>query len=104
MGNLMHRIRAIEPTKDEKAKGVIAKAELPPGTTVTPEIVEAIMFPPTASVPEITITLPRGRPKTGNAKVPVTIRLDRDVLETLEKLGPEWRAEANQLLRQALSL
>ncbi|MCW6529561.1 BrnA antitoxin family protein [Sphingomonas sp. MMSM20] len=41
-----------------------------------------------------------GRPR-GSNKEPVTIRLDREVLERFKATGPGWQARINDVLRKA---
>jgi len=40
----------------------------------------------------------RGRPLAERKKVPVTIRLDPDVLAALKAQGPGWQTRVNELL------
>lgn len=42
-----------------------------------------------------------GRPKAENAKVPVSLRLDRDVLERFKATGAGWQSRINAALREA---
>lgn len=42
-----------------------------------------------------------GRPKSDNPKVPVSIRLDRDVLERFKATGPGWQSRINDALKRA---
>lgn len=110
-------------TSAEKAKGIIATAQIPAGTTLTPEVVhqavEEHIHPKFAPV-EITVparvtrtkafkTLEAegivrkvGRPPSG--KIVTTMRLDPDVIEALKAQGDGWQARANALLRTALGL
>ncbi|WP_174804368.1 BrnA antitoxin family protein [Martelella limonii] len=46
----------------------------------------------------------RGRPKTGNAKVLVSLRLDADVVEAYKATGKGWRSRINDDLRNAKGL
>ncbi len=46
----------------------------------------------------------RGRPKTGNAKELISVRLDPEVLGELRRAGPGWQSQVNVLLRQGLGL
>lgn len=48
--------------------------------------------------------LRRGRPKSAQAKVSTTIRLDPDVLEAFKKDGPGWQSRINAALRKAAGL
>ncbi|MFK7877197.1 MAG: BrnA antitoxin family protein [Paracoccaceae bacterium] len=41
-----------------------------------------------------------GRPKASNPKVPVSIRLDRDVVAKLRATGPGWQSRVNEMLRR----
>lgn len=46
----------------------------------------------------------RGRPKLARPKVPMTMRVDADVMEALKSSGPGWQTRVNSLLRDALAL
>ena len=46
----------------------------------------------------------RGRPRTGEAKELVSVRLDRDVVAKLRETGPGWQSQVSELLRQALRM
>ena len=46
----------------------------------------------------------RGRPKTGNAKELVSLRLDPEVLAQLRSAGPGWQTQVNLILRQVLGI
>ena len=46
---------------------------------------------------------PRGRPRKENPKVPVSIRLDADVLQALRATGKGWQTRVNDILRQWLT-
>ena len=46
---------------------------------------------------------PRGRPKSAETKVPVTLRLDREVLEAFRAKGPGWQTRMNTALREAVA-
>ena len=41
-----------------------------------------------------------GRPRSANPKVPVSIRLDQDVLAKLKASGPGWQSRVNEMLRR----
>ncbi len=43
-----------------------------------------------------------GRPKAESPKVPVTIRVDADVLEAIKASGAGWQTRVNELLRDAV--
>ncbi len=42
-----------------------------------------------------------GRPKSDNPKVPVSLRLDREVIEKFKATGPGWQTRMNEVLRAA---
>jgi len=46
---------------------------------------------------------PRGRPKSADTKIPVTLRLDREVLEAFRAKGPGWQTRMNATLREAVA-
>ena len=54
--------------------------------------------------PELAQTLRKsagGRPRSENPKVPVSIRLDREVVEKFRATGPGWQSRINEALRAA---
>ena len=46
----------------------------------------------------------RGRPKTAAPKLPVLLRLDRDVVTRFKKDGDGWQTRMNDALRKAAGL
>lgn len=42
-----------------------------------------------------------GRPKAKNPKVPVSLRLDADIVEKFKATGPGWQSRMNAALRKA---
>lgn len=46
----------------------------------------------------------RGRPKSGDPKQLVSLRLDRVVLDRLRAQGPGWQSRVNELLRKAVGV
>lgn len=64
----------------------------------------AQLVPFAAALPELaeSIRRGRGRPPTGKARKPVTLRLDPDVLEKFRATGPGWQSRINEALRKAL--
>ncbi|HEX7325882.1 MAG TPA: BrnA antitoxin family protein [Rhodanobacteraceae bacterium] len=46
----------------------------------------------------------RGRPPKADAKVPVKLRLDPDLLEALKATGPGWQTRANRILRERFAM
>src|ERR1700724_610956 len=47
---------------------------------------------------------PRGRPKSGNPKHPISLRLDPDVLAHFRRSGRGWQSRINAVLRKAAKL
>ncbi|MDR4308018.1 BrnA antitoxin family protein [Chelatococcus sambhunathii] len=45
-----------------------------------------------------------GRPRIANPKKQVSVRLDPDVIDALQKGGPGWQGRMNEALRKALKL
>lgn len=41
-----------------------------------------------------------GRPRSVNPKVPVSIRLDQEVVTKLKATGPGWQSRVNEMLRR----
>jgi len=52
---------------------------------------------------ELGITPPKpiGRPKGSGTKVPVTIRLDKDIVERFKATGKGWQSRMNEALKDA---
>lgn len=46
----------------------------------------------------------RGRPKSDNPKQPVTIRLDRDLVEWFKQSGDGWQTRINKALRRVAGI
>jgi uncharacterized protein (DUF4415 family) len=46
-----------------------------------------------------TLTRPRGRPKTENPKINISLRVEPAVLERYRSLGPGWQARAHDALK-----
>ena len=46
----------------------------------------------------------RGRPKSDNPKQPVSLRLDRDVIDWFKGRGSGWQSRINEELRKAAGL
>lgn len=44
----------------------------------------------------------RGRPRLANPKVPVTLRVDADVLERFKAGGKGWQSRMNEALKKAV--
>ncbi|MBB4041988.1 uncharacterized protein (DUF4415 family) [Microvirga flocculans] len=63
-------------------------ARAKPLAEVLPELAEAAKRP--------------GRPKSENPKVPVSLRLEPDVLAAYQKLGKGWQVRINEVLRAGM--
>jgi uncharacterized protein (DUF4415 family) len=91
------------PKKSEKSKpGTASK----PGRGVwhdpddVPEITDAMLD--RAEVVKDGKVIRRGRPSLGGAaKVPVTLRLDPDVLKTFRDTGEGWQSRMNDVLKKS---
>lgn len=46
----------------------------------------------------------RGRPKSDNPKQPVSLRLDREVIDWFKRQGAGWQSRINDELRKAAGL
>jgi uncharacterized protein (DUF4415 family) len=46
----------------------------------------------------------RGRPRSDNPKMPVTIRLDRDLVDWFKRGGVGWQTRMNEELRKAVGI
>ncbi len=82
--------RIKRPTREEDAEITKAAAADPDGGLLTDDEFKAA---------------PRVRgPQISPTKVPVSIRLDPDIVEALKADGPGWQSRANDLLREKLKL
>lgn len=48
--------------------------------------------------------LVRGRPKSSNPKIALTIRYDAEIIESFRATGPGWQTRMNSALREWLTL
>ncbi|WP_068857905.1 BrnA antitoxin family protein [Perlucidibaca aquatica] len=53
---------------------------------------------------QASVLLTRGRPKSSNPKVALTIRYDAEVIESFRATGPGWQTRMNSALREWLTL
>jgi uncharacterized protein (DUF4415 family) len=56
--------------------------------------------------PELLALLPKkpmGRPRVDHPKVPLTMRVDVDVLQALRSSGQGWQTRVNAILREAVA-
>lgn len=73
----------------------------------SPELTDAQIAaakPFAEAFPEITQKMRKnvgGRPKSASPKVPVSIRLDQDVVAKFKATGPGWQSRINDVLRKS---
>lgn len=70
-----------------------------------PDAAGAADAPPSRDPPK-PVQVPRernrgGRPYSADPKVPISIRLDRAVVEKFRATGPGWQSRINEMLRNA---
>jgi uncharacterized protein (DUF4415 family) len=58
----------------------------------------------TATAYQGTKPVRRGRPKSADPKLLVSLRLDREVVERLREKGPGWQTRVNDELRKVVGL
>ena len=80
---------ASDPDSPELTDGQIA--EVKPFAEAFPEIVQKMR----KNV--------GGRPKSASPKVPVSIRLEQDVVAKFKATGPGWQSRINEVLRKAVA-
>lgn len=74
----------------------------------TPEFTDAVMArarPAREVLPAAVLEAFRnkgGRPRVETPKVPLSIRLDRDVVDGWKASGPGWQTRMNEALRQTM--
>jgi uncharacterized protein (DUF4415 family) len=84
------RERLIPPTAEEDAR--IAR-----GIDADPDAA------PDLSEPIPGIVRRPGRPQKADRKIPVTLRLDRDVVERFKATGPGWQTRINAALKKSVA-
>ena len=75
-----------DPDAPEATDQQIARAK--PFTEAFPELAEKMR------------TKVGGRPRSATPKVPVSIRLDQDVVAKFKATGPGWQSRINEILRR----
>lgn len=94
------RRRLVRPTPEEDAAITAAAENDPDNPPLTDE--EMRQMRPFAEVhPDL---VRRRGPQKAPTKVPVTIRLDPDVVQRFKSGGPGWHARINLALRKAVGL
>ena len=96
--------KAVPPISDaEEARIQAMIAADPDAPEATDEqLVQARPF--AEAFPELARTLHRssgGRPRSTDPKVPVSLHLDREVVEKFCATGPGWQSRINEALRNA---
>lgn len=86
------------PRKEQSIKSDLARAKR---HRITPAEYEEAPELTAEELAQATVVR-RGRPSLGDAaKVPVYLRLDRDVVETYRKTGRGWQGRINETLRRS---
>lgn len=65
------------------------------------EITAAALTDPDA-LPNVATARQRGRPRSAEKKVPVLLKLDPDLVDSLRASGPGWQTRVNALLRREM--
>lgn len=82
-------LAALAEMTDEEDAAITAAAESDPDNPILTDEDFARMRPS------------RGRPKLARPKVPVTLRLDADVVERFKADGAGWQSRMNEALKKA---
>jgi uncharacterized protein (DUF4415 family) len=96
------------PGTKSKAKGRGGYTRRDLAAVASPELTDtelAEMKPAAEILPKVLLTkLKRRGPQKALTKAPVSIRLDRDLVQRLRQSGKGWQSRANSLLRKAVGL
>ena len=98
-----HR-KPVPPISDEEEARIQAMIAADPDDEAATGEQLAQARPFTEAFPELAQTLRRsagGRPLSADPKVPVSLRLDREVVEKFRATGPGWQSRINEALRNA---
>lgn len=96
--------KPVPPISDEEEARIQAMIAADPDDEDSTNDQLAQARPFTEAFPELAETLRRsagGRPRSADPKVPVSIRLDREVVEKFRATGPGWQSRINEALRNA---
>ncbi|WP_111467626.1 BrnA antitoxin family protein [Cereibacter changlensis] len=98
----MMRKRSNNPDEAEVQRMIASDADAPEATA--DQLAQAKPF--TEAFPALAEAMRRnvGRPRSENAKVAVSLRLDQDVIEKFRATGPGWQSRMNSALREAAGL
>ena len=92
---------AISNAEEARIQKMIASDPDSPELT-DDQIAAAKPFP--AAFPELARKMRKnvgGRPKSASPKVPVSIRLDQDIVAKFKATGPGWQSRINEVLRKS---
>ena len=98
------RRKLVPPISDEKEARIQAEIAADPDAPEATDEQLAQTRPFAEAFPELAETLRRslgGRPPSADSKVPVSLRLDREVVEKFRATGPGWQSRINEALRNA---
>lgn len=98
------RRKPVPPLSDEEETRIHAQIAVDPDDEHSTDADLARARPFAEALPELAETLRRsvgGRPRSADPKVPISIRLDREVVEKFRATGPGWQSRINEALRKA---
>lgn len=98
------RPKPVPPLSDEEEARIQRMIAADPDDEASTDEQLAQARPFGEALPELAQTLRRsagGRPRSADPKVPVSIRLDREVVEKFRATGPGWQSRINEALRNA---
>ena len=96
--------KPVPPISDEEEARIQAMIAADPDDAVATDEQLAQARPFAEAFPELAQTLGQsagGRPPSADPKVPVSLRLDREVVEKFRATGPGWQSRINEALRNA---
>ena len=96
--------KPVPPISDEEEARIQAMIAADPDDAAPTDEQLAQAQPFAEAFPELAQTLRRsagGRPPSADPKVPVSLRLDREVVEKFRATGPGWQSRINEALRNA---
>ena len=96
--------KSVPPISDEEEVRIQAQIAADPDDEAATDEQLAQARPFAEALPELARTLRRsagGRPRSTEPKVPVSIRLDREVVEKFRATGLGWQSRINEALRNA---
>jgi len=90
-------------TPEEDA--IITRQAKEDGTYRTEEELSKVDFKPVSEIPGMQGLLKanRGRPKSDNPKLSVTVRYDANIIEFFKATGKGWQSRMNEVLREYIA-